>query len=807
MRSTLLESLLQDLRYALRGFRRSPGPFLLAAATIALGIGATTAVFTLVDRILFRALPYAEPQRLVWFGMKAPISTTEFLLESDFVRFQEHQQVFDAMTSVSNEGECDLNEREPLRLICADVPANFLPAFGLKPMVGRNFTVAETAPNGPRAALLAYGFWQRRFGGDAGAIGRTLTIDGRPVTVAGVLPPDFELPTLARADILRSQQAAQAGSRAMTFLFAFGRLKPGITAAQARAALEPIYRECLKSVPAGFVKEISFHVTPLEERQVHDYRAVSLVLLAAVAGVLLIACANVAGLLLARAAARRREFAVRAAIGAGRGRLMRQVLTESVLLALVGGAAGLALGALLLRALVKLAPAGIPHLQAAALDTRVLLTALAACVGSGLLFGLAPAWRTPRAETLNLARVAGGGLRLRQALVAVQMALTFVLLAGAVLLVESLRNLERVQLGMRPEHVLTVRVQLGRGRYPAPAQQAAFYEQAAEALARLPGVRALALSDTVPLYGFANAMIFSNIEVQGRPPLRAGRATGGMTVWRTVSPDYFRVMGIGIVRGRGFTEADQAAAEEPAIIDETLSRRLFPNEDPVGHRMRAGLSGPFRTIVGVARNVKNAGLAEGDDPEYYYVWRRQPAGGRARAHILLRSQAEPEALARLVRAEIARLDPALPLTIATMEQNLDRYIERPRFESVLLGLFAVLAVALAAVGQFGVIQSLVAERTAEIGVRMALGATPARVTGMVLRHVMAWTLAGAAFGAAGAWFAARWLETLLFGVEARDPASYAAVLAALVAVAAASAWRPARRAARLDPARVLRHEA
>jgi len=803
----ILESIVSDLRYALRGFVRTPGPFLLAASTIALGIGATTAVFTLVDRILFRTLPYSEPDRLVWFGMKAPISSHEFLLEGDYWRFQQHQQVFESMTSLSAPGDCDLNEREPVRLTCADIAANFLSTFGLKPYLGRNFTAAETTPNGPRAALLSYGFWQRRFGGNAGVLGRTLTVDGRPVQVAGVLPPDFELPTLARADILRSQQIVLQASRSMTFLVGFGRLKPGISATRARAALDPIYRECLKFVPPGFVKEVSFHVTPLHERQVRDYRAVALVLLAAVIGVLLIACANVAGLLLARATARRREFTVRAAIGAARGRLIRQVLTESVTLALTGGIAGLLLGAALLRLLVKLAPAGIPHLSEATLDARVLLIALAACLGSGVLFGLAPALRTPRAETLNLARVAGGGLRLRQALVAVQIGLTFVLLAGAVLLVESLRNLHRVQLGMRTEQLLTVRVRLGRERFPGPPQQAAFVTRAAESLQSLPGVRGLALSDSVPLYGFAMTMIFSNIEIEGRPAPDARRATGGMTVWRTVSPGYFNVLGIPIARGRGFREADRSSPEEVAIIDENLARRLFPNQDPIGQRMRVGLRGPFRTIVGVAGNVKNAGLAQGDDPEYYVIWRKGPESARSWVNILVRSEAEPTALAQLVRSEIARIDPTLPLTMTTMKQNLGRYTERPRFESVLLGLFAILAIALAAVGQFGVIQSLVSERTAEIGVRMALGATPAQVVGMVLRRVLVWTVAGALGGIAGAIAAARWLETLLFGVKPRDPASYAAVLVALLAVSLLSAWRPTRRAAGVDPAQVLRHEA
>jgi predicted permease len=482
------------------------------------------------------------------------------------------------------------------------------------------------------------------------------------------------------------------------------------------------------------------------------------------------------------------------------------MLTESLLLALAGGAAGVLLGGALLRLLVGIAPPGIPHIREATLDARVLLFALSASAASGLLFGLAPALRTPRAETLNLARIAGGRLRLRQWLVAFQIALTFVLLSSAVLLVRSLWHLERVRLGMRPTHLLTVRVQLGRERYPAAPQQAALFDSLAESLARLPGVRNLALSDTVPLYGYAMTMIFSNIEIEGRPPLDSKRSTGGMTVFRTVSPGYFAALGIPILRGRGFTPADQTSSEPVAILDENLARRLFPTDDPLGRRMRSGLSGPYRTIVGIAGAVKNASLAGADDPEYYYVWRRGPEGGRRRAHILLRSEADPAALAGMIRSEVSRLDPTLPLTVSTMEQNLRRYTERPRFESVLFALFAALAILLAAVGQFGVMSALVGERMAEIGVRMALGATTLDVAGMILRHALTWTLVGAAGGAAGAWLGARWLESLLFGVQAHDGVSYAAVLALLLLAAVSAAARPMCRAAGLDPARILRHD-
>jgi predicted permease len=800
------ESVLLDLRFALRGFSRSPGPLLVAAATMALAIGSTTAVFSVVDRVMFRPLPYAQPDRLVWFGMKAPINRNEFLLEGDYWRFFHHAGVFQAITNLTNSGECDLTEREPLRLTCVDVAANFLPVMGLQPALGRNFTEAETVPNGPRAALLSYGFWQRRYGGDRGIVGRILTLDGRATRIAGVLPAHFELPTLFRADIVRGEQVNLQPTGSGAFLTTFGRLLPGVTVPQAGAALAPVYRECLKFVPAGFARDVSFHVTPLRDRQVEDYRAVSLLLLAAISGVLLIACSNIAGLLLARAAGRRRELAVRAAIGAARGRLIRQMLTESLLLAGVGGVAGIALAAGLMHLLIALSPPGIPRIDQSALDARVLLFSLAASAGCGLVFGLAPALRTPRSESLNYARIAGGGLRLRQWLVTFQIALTFVLLVSAVLLVESLWRLQRVGLGFRAEQLITVRVQLGRERYPAAPQQAAFFNSAAQGLARLPGVGALALSDTVPLYGYAMTMIFSNIEIEGRPPLDPHRATGGMTVFRTVSPGYFETLGIPILHGRGFTAADQTSSDPVAIIDENLAHRLFPGDGAVGHRMRSGLSGSFRTIVGIARAVKNAGLAGGDDPEYYYVWRQDPASGRPRGHILLRSAGDPAALAVMIRSEIARLDPTLPLTITTMQQNLSRYTGRPRFESFLFGLFAALAVVLAAVGMFGVMSSLVSDRTAELGVRIALGATGLDVLALVLRHALVLASIGLASGAAAAWFGARPLESLLFGVQAHDLASYAVVLSVLLLVALAAAFRPALRALKLDPAAILRHE-
>jgi putative ABC transport system permease protein len=366
--------------------------------------------------------------------------------------------------------------------------------------------------------------------------------------------------------------------------------------------------------------------------------------------------------------------------------------------------------------------------------------------------------------------------------------------------------MQQVPLGFQPEQVLMVRLQLGMQRYPTALQQAAFFEQAAGRMRRIPGIRALALSDSAPLSGPSNTMIFSNIEIEGRAKPAENRATGGMAVFRTVTPGYFGAMGIPILRGRGFTEEDRASAGQVAILGETLARRLFPGEDPLGRRMRAGLSGPWRTIVGIAHDAKNAGLTGTDDPEYYYLWRKGPESAHRAGSLILRSEANQAALASLVRASLAELDPTLPVTIATMRQNLGKLTERPRFESFLLSLFAAIGVLLAAVGQFGVISYLVTQRSSEIGVRMALGATGRHVVGLILRHTLTWTLVGSGVGLIVAWFGGRFLESMLFAVHAKDLVNFAAVFGLLIAVSLAAAWRPSLRAVRVDPAQVLRHE-
>jgi putative ABC transport system permease protein len=803
-----LESILNDARYAWRASIRVPAFTLTALFAIALGVGSSAAVFSVVDRVLFRGLPYPHAERLVSFGMAAPIEPTEFILGADYVEWRASQKPFEAITTWSDLVDCDLTDRNPARLSCARVEASFLPTLGIEPLIGRNFTLDEDRPNGPTAALLSYGLWRSRFGGSPQVIGQSVPLDGRPVTIVGVLPSSFELPTLAHADVLLPQAldlAAQRRPDTGRVMRGYARLKPGVTIEQASAALAPLFQESLKWVPPMFRREVKLRVRSLRDRQVQDARLASWVLLAAVFSVLLIACANVANLMLARAAGRRRELAVRVALGAGRARLIRQTFTESLLLALFGGALGCGLAWVLVKVFVAIAPGGIPRLDQATLDARVLLFALLASMLAGLLFGLAPALSNPHAESLTGRRTVGATRGwFRQSLVAAQIAVSLILLAGAGLLLRSLWNLENAPLGMRADSVLTASITLGRQSYPTPERQQAFFEELERRLSGVPGVTALALSDSLPPSGNTHSMIYSLIDVEGRA--RAGEGTGGMVVWRSVTPAYFTALGIPITRGRAFEEADRQPDQNPVVLGASLARRLFPNQDAIGQRLRPGRSGPWRTVVGIAADVRNNGLAEPSAPEYYVPRHHTPDGATRSANLIVRSPLDPRGMSDWIRREIAALNPTLPVTVESMQQRVGKLAERPRFNAVLLGLFAAMGLLLAAVGLYGVMAFLVAQRIQEIGVRMALGATRGQIARLTLSQAARSTAAGALAGLLGSFFATRLLRTLLFQAPERDPLSLGIALAVLLTVALAAAFIPARRAAQVDPIEALRQE-
>jgi putative ABC transport system permease protein len=800
--------LAQDARYAVRALLRTPAFTLAAVLAMALGIGAGTAVFSVVDRILFRSLPYPDDGRLVSLGMVAPIAPAEFLLGYDYLDWRAASTPFDSMGAWSGVRDCDLTGANAVRLQCGMVDAHLLPTLGIQPILGHSFTREEDQPRAPKVALISYGLWRSRFAGDAAIVGKPVSLDGQPVTVTGVLPPQFELPTLAPVDMLVPQAldvTAAVSRRSATILYTVGRLKPRATLEQARAALGPLFATSMKDVPPNFRKDVSLRLRPLRDLQIHDARLASWILLAAVLAVLLIACANVANLLLARAAGRRRELAVRAALGAPRARLVRQALTESLLLAAAGGAAGSALAILLLRGFVAIAPDGIPRLHEAAVDIRVLLFTLAISLAAGLLFGLAPALQNPRAETLAGWRTVGTRSHLfRQALVAAQIAISVVLLAGAGLLLRSLWNLENQPLGMRLDGVMTATVTLGEQSYADPTRRLAFFEDWEARLRQTPGVTSAALVSALPpITNVAISMLYNAIGVADRPQDTNG--TGGIVAWRTVTPDYFAVLGIPVLRGRAFREEDRGADQNQVILNDALARRMFPGEDPIGKQIQPGRSGPWLSVIGGVGNVKNSGLVDDAGPEYYLVRKHAGDVGRT-ATAIVRTSADPRGMARWLRAEVAALDATTPVVLESMETHVGKLAERPRFNAVLLGLFAGMGLLLATIGLYGVVSFLVAQRTQEIGVRMALGATPAAIGGMVMRHAARSTALGAVVGAAGAFFALRLLRTMLFRVPAGDPWTLAAVLTVLTGVAMLAAWVPSRRAARVNPVEALRQE-
>lgn len=809
--SGLLDTLAQDARFTWRMWQRNPAFSLAALATLALGLGAATALFSVCDRILFRSLPYADAERLVSLGLIAPLDTNEFLLSPDYVHlWREVPPPFEAVTTVTaGTAACDLTELRPERLTCASVEANLLRVLGLAVVAGRDFRPDDDKPGAARVALITHGFWLRRFGGDPAVAGRIMAIDGRPVEIVGVLPHGFELPTLAAADVLLPQQL-QAPPRGvpgpMQFLRGFARLKPDVSPEQAHAALQPLFREMLKNVPPAFRAEVTLRVRSLRDRQLGDARRAAWFLLGAVGTLLLIACTNVANLLLARSAARQQELAIRAALGAGRRRLARLALTESALLAGAGGVLGLAVAWTLLKVFLNFAPQGIPKLDQASLDGRAALAALGLVLAAALLTGLWPALAAPRSGALHGARsIAAIRPWARFGFVTMQIALTFALLGTSTLLLRSLWALERIPLGFDAQQVLSAAVTLNAAKYGTPERQVAFFEQLLEKASATPGTVAAAISDSLPPSGTMRSMIYAAIEVAGRPLPQEG--TGGMVAWRLVTPAYFDALQIPIVRGRAFTPADRSSPEPAMILNEALERKLFPNESALGKRVRPGRGEqPWSVVVGIVKDSRNAGLTRPPDPEYYVVRGTVARDATRRSFLIVRTQLSTPAAAAFLREAVAAVDRELPVNIDTLQQRVSGLAARPRFTAFLLISFGVLAMLLAATGLAGVAGYLVTERTRDIGVRIALGATPAAVRRQILGEAGRWVAAGIMLGLIFAAAGSRVVRSLLYGVAPDDPAAWIAALVIMGVVLLAAALRPAVRASRIDPMKALRSE-
>jgi len=791
-----------------------------AVLTLALGIGATTAVFSVIDRILFRSLPYAHDDRLVSVGLVAPIMPQEFMLGNSYYVWKETQKPFEGFTSWSGVNLCDLSEANPAHLACANVEADFLPTLGIGLLRGRNFLPDEDVPNAPRVAMISYGLWKSRFGMTEDVLGKTISIDGDITRIVGVLPPTFELPTLEHADIVvpqRVDQAAQRRPGATHIMNAIGRLRPGVTPTQAASMLQPQFEQALSLAPPRFRAEVKLRVRSLRDFQVHDARLTAWVLLGAVFAVFLIAGANVSGLLLARAAEREMEFAIRKSLGASRWRLLSQMLTEALLLSVLGVLVGWLIGEALLRVFVKIAPEGIPYIDQAKLDGRVLGFAIAIAVLSGIVFGSAPFWSRDLVRERVLRNITGvSRARARQVLLVAQLSVTLMLLSAAGLLLRTARNLQNQALGIRTGQLVTATVHLSRQRFPHAMQRMQFVDRVEERLKQIPGMNRVAIADSVPPGGLEHDRILGVIAVEGRPKPEGG--TGGNVVWRSVTPDYFSALGIRITRGSGFTEEERDSNDHFVVLSEAMAARFFPGEDPIGQHLdlhERPSDNPWYTVVGVAANAKNRGLATENEPEYYKLWRNREddwypnfagLGGGLMANFILSTPANPDALASLIRLEIATIDNSVPVEFQTMRQHVSSLAERPRFEAALLSLFALLAIVLAAIGIYGVLAFIVSRRAQEIAVRMALGANKHDIIALISRYGMKMIGLGVVLGAAGALSISRTFRALLFGVNTNDVLTLFSAIVLLVLVGAIAMWVPLRRAMRVDPMQALRYE-
>jgi len=781
-------------------------------------------VFSVVDRLLFRSLPYAED--LVSVGLRHPIIPDgEFLLANTYLHMREEQTPFAALASWTGMADCDLTGENPARLACAQVDSAFLDTFGVVPEAGRTFTPDEDAPNARKVALISHGLWASRFGGDRSLLGKTVPIDGVLTEIIGVLPVDFELPTLQKVDLAVPQALAirrYTPNETGRPLRVFGRLKKGVSIAEAKSAMEPEAEDILKLVPPAMRKQASFVLRPVRDLQIQNVKLASWILFATTLAILLIVCANVGNLVLARSEARRREFAVRMALGAGRWRLTRQTLAESLLLSSLGAAFGVLLAWTLVRLFRAWAPVGLPRIEQASVDSRVLVFLVAMTLFCGVAVGLLPVFGGIRLEMLAGWRSGGPartGHLLRRVLVTAQIALSLTLLSDASLLLDSLRRMTSVDGGLgRAESVMTAEIVLPNARHPNAQSRQQFFDTVAERLRANPMVTAAAISDTVPPSGFIHNKPMSGLRVVGRPDEE--QLTGGTVSWRSISPDYFEAMGVRIQRGRGFMESERTSKTSSIVVSFTLGKALFGQTNPVGHVIHFMPNGPDAEIIGVAADADNSGTPGNSDPEYYVLRKvvEDPAAGTdvgmvtralhnydGQAFVIVRSAASPAAVAGWIRAEVAALDPTVAMTIATVGDRVRAVSARPRFNATLLSLFALIGLVVAAIGLYGLITFLVVQRTREFGVRMALGATAGRIGRIVLGGALRSSGAGVLLGLVGAISSARLLRSILFG--AVDQVQLVLLSAfVLVAIGVLASLAPALRASRVDPAEALRQD-
>ncbi|HEX5890987.1 MAG TPA: ABC transporter permease [Pyrinomonadaceae bacterium] len=802
-----MDSVIKDLKFAIRGLLKRPAFTVIALVALALGIGANTAIFSLVNAVMLRPLPFAEPDELVWvYGNVRDGVNRASVSPLDFLDYRNQNKTFEQFaTSYSMALPATLTGGgDPDRLQASIISGNYLETFGVAPALGRGFTLDNEKPGQDQVTILSHALWQQRFGGDPSIINKTIVLNGRATEVIGVMGEGVSFPQAADLWLPMNLDADPSDkTRFSHMLRPVGRLKPGVSMAQAQADMDVIAAQLEQQFPESN-QGWSLRLVPLREELVGGSRTMVLVLFGAVAFVLLIACANVANLLLVRAAARQKEIALRTALGASRWRIVRQMITEGLLLAIAGGALGAFLATWGVQLLVKLSENSIPPTVQVTIDATVLGFTLLVSVITGVLFGLAPAFRTADVNLIDALKegMRGEGQsalrsRTRSALVILESAIAVVLLIGAGLLIRSLVALQNVNPGFDSQNVLTARVELSRFKYDNPDKAASFFQELETRISNLPGVEAAGMVSELPLSGQGNDMWYT---VEGQPPVTRDQMP--LADFRRVNQNYIRAMGIPLLRGRNFTEQEVRQTAKVIIVSKQLVQSAFPNEDALGKRLITGFKGEPYEIVGIAGDLLHQSLGAPPTPAMYFPMRQS-----GRMNLVVRTKGDPLSLAGALRNEVRAIDPDQPVSaLRPMAEWVDSSVAQPRYRTTLLALFAALAMVLAATGIYGVMSYSVAQRTHEIGVRMALGAQRVDVLKLVVGQGMVLTLIGVGIGLLAAFGLTRVMESLLFGVTPKDPITFAVVAALLTTVAFLACFVPARRATKVDPLVALRYE-
>jgi len=813
--ANLLSDLWQDLRYGLRMLAKNPGFAAVAVIALALGIGANSAIFSVVNTVLLRPLPYKNPERLVmvWEENSKQGFPRDTPSPANFIDWRDQNHVFESMAAIVEASFNLTGAGDPERIDGHGVSAGLFSLLGVEPQLGRAFRSEEDKPGGSHVVIISYGLWQRRFGSDPGIIGNPINLNGKSFIVVGVMPRTFQFPT--RKDQLwvpLAFDAKEAGQRGSHYLEVIARIKPGVTLQQAQAEMTTIATRLQQQYPETNTS-IGAVVTPLHEQVVGDIKPALLVLLGAVAFVLLIACANVANLLLARAAVRQKEIALRLALGAGRARLIRQFLTESVLLAALGGGIGLLLAVVGLSVLKRFIPPNISQAQAITIDAKVLIFTVLVSILTGLIFGLAPATHAANFNLNDTLKESGRdsaagsrGNRIRGLLVISEVAVSFILLIGAGLLINSFLHLRNVDPGFRAERALTMKIVLPEPRYADKEQRGVFYRELIRRVETLPGVSSAAVATNLPLTESGNSV---GVSIEGHADPAPDRVP--IVITRIISPRYFETMGIPLLKGRAFTEEDKSESESPSVIvvSETTARSFWPGEDALGKHIKVGSpsnnDNKWLTVIGVVKDVRQFELVVEPKPQMYLPF-TQANFFEPRA-LVVKTNLEPLSLAATVRKTVWEIDKDQPVSdIASMEHIVSESVARQRFSMLLLGIFAGLALVLAAVGIYGVMSYSVAQRTHEIGIRMALGAQKKDVLKLTIGQGLKLVLIGVAIGLGAAFILTRVIASLLFGVSATDPITFVAISLVLIGVAMLASLIPALRAMKVDPMFALRYQ-